>query len=70
VGFDVNRSTTDQIFCIRQILERKWEYTETVHQLFIDFSREGSFVRYSHRVYTHETSPVDYDGLNLSRKML
>jgi hypothetical protein len=22
-----NRSTTDQIFCIRQILEKKWEYT-------------------------------------------
>jgi hypothetical protein len=37
VGFDVNRSTTDQIFCIRQILEKKWEYNETVHQLFIDF---------------------------------
>jgi hypothetical protein len=37
VGFDVNRSTTDQIFCICQILEKKWEYNETVHQLFIDF---------------------------------
>jgi hypothetical protein len=39
VGFDVNRSTTDQIFCIRQILEKKWEYNETVHQLFIDFKK-------------------------------
>jgi hypothetical protein len=36
-GFRSNRSTTDQIFCIRQILEKKWEYNETVHQQFIDF---------------------------------
>jgi hypothetical protein len=28
-----NRSTTDQISYIRQILEKKWEYNETVHQL-------------------------------------
>jgi hypothetical protein len=28
---------SDQIFYIRQILERKWEYNGTVHQLFIDF---------------------------------
>jgi hypothetical protein len=35
-GIRRNRSTADQIFCIRQILVRKWEYNETVHQLFID----------------------------------
>jgi hypothetical protein len=33
------RSTTDQIFCICQILEKKWEYNETVHQLFINFKK-------------------------------
>jgi hypothetical protein len=38
-GFQHNRSTTDQIFCIRQILEKKWEYNETVYQLFIDFKK-------------------------------
>jgi hypothetical protein len=38
-GFRRNRSTTDQIFCIRKILEKKWEYNGTVHQLFIDFSK-------------------------------
>jgi hypothetical protein len=30
-GFRHNRSTTDQIFCICQILEQKWEFNETVH---------------------------------------
>jgi hypothetical protein len=34
-----NRSTTDWIFCIHQILEKKWEYNETVCQLFIDFKK-------------------------------
>jgi len=38
-GFRRNRSTTDHIFCIHQILEKKWEYNEAVHQLFIDFKK-------------------------------
>jgi hypothetical protein len=38
-GFRRNRSTVDQIFYIRQILEKKWEYNGTVHQLFIDFKK-------------------------------
>jgi len=38
-GFHHNRSTTDHIFCIRQILEEKWEYNEAVHHLFIDFKK-------------------------------
>jgi hypothetical protein len=38
-GFRHNRYTTDQIFCIRQILEKKWKYNGTVHQLFIDFNK-------------------------------
>ena len=38
-GFRRNRSTIDHIFCIRQILEKKWEYNEPVHQLFIDFKQ-------------------------------
>ena len=32
-----NRSITDHVYCICQILEERWEYSETVHQLFIDF---------------------------------
>ena len=36
-GFRRSRSTT--AFCIRQILEKKWEYNEAVDQLFIDFKK-------------------------------
>jgi hypothetical protein len=36
-GLRHNRST-DQIY-IRHILEKKWEYKGTVHQLFIDFKK-------------------------------
>ena len=38
-GFRRNRLTIDHIFCIRQMLEKKWEYNEEVQQLFIDFKK-------------------------------
>jgi hypothetical protein len=38
--FRSNRSTTDHLFCIRQVLEKKWEYSEAVRQLFI-YSKEA-----------------------------
>jgi hypothetical protein len=44
-GFGRNRSTTHHIFYIRQILEKKWKYNETVHQLFIDFKKAYDSVR-------------------------
>jgi hypothetical protein len=44
-GFRRNKSTTDQIFYIRQILEKRWEYNGTVHQLFIDFKKAYDSVR-------------------------
>jgi hypothetical protein len=44
-GFRRNRSMTDQIFYIRQTLEKKWEYNGTVHQLFIDFKKAYDSVR-------------------------
>jgi len=44
-GFRYNRSITDHIFCIHQILEKKQEYNEAVHQLFIDFKKAYDSVR-------------------------
>jgi hypothetical protein len=36
----------DQIFYIRQILEKKWEYNGTVHQLFIDFKKAYDSIKW------------------------
>jgi hypothetical protein len=35
----------DQIFYSRHILEKKWEYSGTVHQLFIDFKKAYDSVK-------------------------
>jgi hypothetical protein len=37
-GLRRSRSTTDCIFCIRQILE-KWQLNQAMPQLFIDFKK-------------------------------
>jgi hypothetical protein len=44
-GFRRNRSTTDHVFCIRQIFEKKWQYNEAMHQLFVDFKKAYDSVR-------------------------
>ena len=44
-GFLRNRPTIDHLFWIRQIHEKKWEYSEEVHQLFIDFKKAYDSVR-------------------------
>jgi sorting nexin-29 len=44
-GFRRNRSTTDHMFCIRQILEKIWEYKESVHRVFIGFKKAYDAVR-------------------------
>jgi sorting nexin-29 len=43
--FRRNISTTNHLFCTCQILKKKWEYTETVYQLFIDFKKASHSVR-------------------------
>jgi hypothetical protein len=44
-AFRCNTSATGRIFCIRQIRDKKWEYNETVRQLFIDFKEAYDSVR-------------------------
>jgi len=38
-GFCSKGWTNYNIFCIHHILEKKWEYNGSVHQLFIDFRK-------------------------------
>jgi hypothetical protein len=51
-GFRRNRSTTDKISCIRQILEKNGSTMRHISKLQerISFSLEGSIVQYPHRV--------------------
>jgi len=43
--FWCNRSTTDQIFCICQILEKKWKCNGTEHELYVNFKKAYDSVR-------------------------
>jgi hypothetical protein len=38
VGLDVTDRLLITFFCVCQVLEKKWEYNETVHHLYIDFN--------------------------------
>jgi sorting nexin-29 len=38
-GFRQGRSTTDQIFSLRIILEKAYEYNADIHQLYVDYKQ-------------------------------
>jgi hypothetical protein len=44
-GFQCDISTTEQIFYIWQIMEKKLEYNGTVHQLSIDLKKADDSVK-------------------------
>jgi hypothetical protein len=45
MGFNVTDQLLIRFLCIRHALEKKGEYSETVHQLFIDFRKAYDSVR-------------------------
>jgi sorting nexin-29 len=44
-GFRSGKSTTDQIFTVKNILEKAWEHNVEIHQIFVDFQREYDSIR-------------------------
>lgn len=38
-GFRENKSTIDQIFIIRQLAQKNWEFDQELHTLFVDFKK-------------------------------
>jgi hypothetical protein len=58
--FQRNQLTTNQIFCIHQILEKKWEYNGIVHQLLIDFKKAYDSVRSKilYNIFTEFGKPI------------
>jgi hypothetical protein len=59
-GLRRSRSNTDHIFCIRQILQKKWEYNEALHQLFIAFKKAYDSVTWDvlYNIHSEFGTPV------------
>jgi hypothetical protein len=45
MGFNVTVQELIKFFCSHQILEKTWEYNETVYPLFIDFKKDYDSLR-------------------------
>jgi hypothetical protein len=45
VGFDITDQLVARFFAFVRYWRKKWEYTETVHQLFIDFKQAYDSLR-------------------------
>jgi len=43
-GFRQNRSTSDQIFTVRQMMEKHYEHNQDLHMLFVDFKQASDSI--------------------------
>lgn len=53
-GFRQNRSTIDQIFILRQVLQKAWEYNKNVHMLFINYKKVYDSIHIKSLIYILE----------------
>ena len=44
-GFRTEKSTTDQIFTVKNLLEKAWEHNVEIHQIFVDFQKTYDSIR-------------------------
>ena len=44
-GFRTGKSTTDQIFTVKNLLENAWEHNVEIHQIFVDFLKAYDSIR-------------------------
>ena len=61
-GFRRNRSPTDHIFCICQIIEEKWDLNQAVHSIFINFKKAYYSVRREilYNILIDQVSPLNW----------
>jgi sorting nexin-29 len=64
-GFRKGRFTTDQIFCLRMILEKACEYKVDIHQLYIDYKQAYDTGGNNERVWnTNEVGKIGQNDLS------
>jgi len=44
-GFRTGKSTTDQIFTVKNLLEKVWEHNVEIYQIFVDFQKAYDSIR-------------------------
>jgi hypothetical protein len=44
-GFRTGKSTMDQIFTVKNLLEKVWEHNVETHQIFVDFQKAYDSIR-------------------------
>ena len=66
-GFMPKRSTTDQIFTLRQILEKTREFKTTTHYLFIDFKQAYDSIDRSELLQAMNLLGIPLKLINLCR---
>jgi hypothetical protein len=69
-GFWKNRSTTDHIFALRNIMEKCYKFNITLHQLFIDYKEAYDSVNKNKIFVTMKEFGIPTKVVNLTKMTL